>query len=60
MIIGAADKFSNLWFGTLLGASFPGAPAYLFADICNGIAVFCGVLCGAERPSEGPRGAEPP
>ena len=45
-------SFKTLWFGTLFGASFSGAPA-VFAAICNGIAVFCAVLCGAERLSGG-------
>ena len=52
-------SFKTLWFGTLLGASFPGAPA-VFAVICKGFAVFCAVLCGAERLSGGSKAGGAP
>ena len=45
-------SFKTLWFGSLLGASFPGAPAVV-AAICDIIAVFRVVLSGAERLSGG-------
>ncbi len=43
-------SFKMLWIGTLFGASFHGAPAVV-ADMCNGIAALCVVICGAERLS---------
>ena len=54
----AADYFKTLWFGTLFGASFLGAPA-VFAAICDAFAAFCAVLCGAERLSGGSLGNYP-
>ncbi len=45
-------SFKTLWFGTLFGAWFPGAPA-VFGAICDMIAVSCAVRCGAERLSGG-------
>ena len=59
MEAGAEDKLLNFMVRHAFGASFPGAPA-VSAAIRSGIAMFCGVLCGAERLSGGVLGGRSP
>ena len=39
---------------------FVPCPTAVVAVICNASVALCGVICGAERLSGGPRGAETP
>ena len=52
-------SFNTLWSGRLFVADFSG-PRAVFGAVYNGAAVFCAVLCGAERLSGGSQGRRSP